>query len=94
VTADLWLFGGLCALGAALVLAARTADTANSASWRRTHLDMQVGRVYAGIGWYRGEKPRALGICVCEAAEGNLMLLLLQVAKLCLIVGIATGRED
>ena len=92
MTADLWLVGGLCAALAALVLAARTLDTVLSASWRRTHLDMQIGRVYAGVGWYRGEPLKLLGLCVCEASDGSLTVLLVQVAKLCFVVGVA-ARE-
>lgn len=94
MSADLWLFGGLCALGAALVLAVGALDTAISASWRRTHLDVQVGRVYAGIGWYRGEHLRVLGVSVGVATEGNVVLLLVQVAKLCFVVGVATGNSE
>jgi hypothetical protein len=93
MTADLWLIGGLCAVLAALVLAVRTLDTVISASWRRTHLDIQLGRIYAGIGWYRGERLKALGLCVCEASEGSFTVLLVQVAKLCLVVGVAAREE-
>lgn len=94
MTADLWLIGGLCATLAALVLAARTADTVLSASWRRTHLDVQIGRVYAGVGWYRGERLKILGLSVGETYAGGCTVLLVQVAKLCLVVGVAARATE
>lgn len=94
MTADLWLLGGLCAALAALaIVAARTLDTVISASWRRTHLDIQVGRVYAGVGWYRGERLKALGLSVGEPCAGGFTVLLVQVAKLCCVVGVATRGD-
>ena len=94
MTGDLLLVGGLCAALAALALAARTADTVISASWRRTHLDVQLGRVYAGAGWYRGERLKALGVCVGETYAGGFTVLLVQVAKLCFVVGIAARAKE